>query len=645
MNARTSHRYEPWRVARVRRTRGEDGNVAIAAVFTIFAAMAAMGIVALVMSTMSSVGSATRTAVVDSAMIVAYSDALTNLRTGAGSTADAAVGSADASATVTGDVVSLTGSHGLLTGDIAQEVPVYSSTANYVGGWDEHGQALWVDETTTAPASFDSVQSSGDRTCGLDENGEAWCWGTNANGQLGDGTTSRMPEPVRIAETATGETLTFTSLIRGTSQTMCGFEDDGAPADGSPLWCWGFSSHGQLGTGTIDTTSYTTVPVQPDGGHQFVTASQSSTTTCATKVNGDLLCWGENTGVWSNEEERVTLQTTPVKVTMTDDEGVLVDPNFKRVSLDRNTACALTDEGVVWCWSVENLLGAIGRPIAGVTEAAYSPSSVAGGGIVAAARVVIVPVSTPDPDPETPSVVVPPDLDEDGKYATIDVAPEETGTVKSLVCAIEDDGTPADGGPAWCWGAGTKGQLGNGANVDEVFPVPVSGGHLFTELVLTSDTVCGLKADGSVLCWGDDSKGQLGDGGGVSAGSNVPVPVDGAVKYDSLVASTGFERTFCGVTTGGDVRCWGQNDSKQIPGQAVTAVAAPVPVGVSAVGATLGDEFACTVASDGLTTCWGQNTTGQTGRGSVTVAEDPAPVAERPDHRPGFVGFLTGAKL
>jgi alpha-tubulin suppressor-like RCC1 family protein len=35
--------------------------------------------------------------------------------------------------------------------------------------------------------------------CGLDQDRQAWCWGTNDNGQLGDGTGTNSSIPVAVA--------------------------------------------------------------------------------------------------------------------------------------------------------------------------------------------------------------------------------------------------------------------------------------------------------------------------------------------------------------------------------------------------------------------------------------------------------------
>ena len=48
--------------------------------------------------------------------------------------------------------------------------------------------------------TFGSVTAGGEHTCGLDAGGVAYCWGANANGQLGDGTTTRRLTPVKVAQ-------------------------------------------------------------------------------------------------------------------------------------------------------------------------------------------------------------------------------------------------------------------------------------------------------------------------------------------------------------------------------------------------------------------------------------------------------------
>lgn len=75
-------------------------------------------------------------------------------------------------------------------------------------------------------------------TCALVAGGEAWCWGQNLSGQLGDGTTQGRAEPTRVAGG-----ITFSEIYAGGAQTC------GRTASGEE-YCWGLNAAGQLGDGS-----------------------------------------------------------------------------------------------------------------------------------------------------------------------------------------------------------------------------------------------------------------------------------------------------------------------------------------------------------------------------------------------------------
>jgi alpha-tubulin suppressor-like RCC1 family protein len=52
-----------------------------------------------------------------------------------------------------------------------------------------------------SPLAFSQVSSGGAHSCGVTSDGRAYCWGSNAFGRLGDGTTSDRLTPTRVAGT------------------------------------------------------------------------------------------------------------------------------------------------------------------------------------------------------------------------------------------------------------------------------------------------------------------------------------------------------------------------------------------------------------------------------------------------------------
>jgi alpha-tubulin suppressor-like RCC1 family protein len=155
---------------------------------------------------------------------------------------------------------------------------------------------------------------------------------------------------------------------------------------------------------------------------------------------------------------------------------------------------------------------------------------------------------------------------------------------------------------------------------------------------------CALLADGKVRCWGGDVYRQLGDGvtSGSAAvcnvlGESVPcepratiVPgIDDAVKIAAGGATT------CALRRGGEVVCWGLNESGELghpprtggdgecAGRACNG-APSIVAGISgAQTLAVGSGFACAAGVSGLS-CWGRNDLGQLGRGTVTAVAEPA---------------------
>src|SRR4029077_10164528 len=74
-----------------------------------------------------------------------------------------------------------------------------------------------------------------------------------------------------------------------------------------------------------------------------------------------------------------------------------------------------------------------------------------------------------------------------------------------------------------------------------------------SNMALGSAHTCAVLASGGVECWGANTKGQLGNG--KTANSLIPQPVKGIGT--AFAAAAGFQHS-CALLAGGAVRCWGE---------------------------------------------------------------------------------------
>jgi alpha-tubulin suppressor-like RCC1 family protein len=97
---------------------------------------------------------------------------------------------------------------------------------------------------------FRQVDGGGQHTCGVTTDGRAFCWGSNGGGQIGDGRTApRRLWPVR----AVAGGLSF-RRVEGGGFNSCGV----TTAD--VAYCWGYNATGARGDGTT-AGGYSPVPV------------------------------------------------------------------------------------------------------------------------------------------------------------------------------------------------------------------------------------------------------------------------------------------------------------------------------------------------------------------------------------------------
>jgi alpha-tubulin suppressor-like RCC1 family protein len=91
------------------------------------------------------------------------------------------------------------------------------------------------------PGAVTRVQVGGDYGCAIVSGGDAYCWGRNAFGQLGNG--SAVDAVLPPAKVVGGHS--FAEIIAGVWHT-CALDQHGG------TWCWGLNDLGALGTGDFN---------------------------------------------------------------------------------------------------------------------------------------------------------------------------------------------------------------------------------------------------------------------------------------------------------------------------------------------------------------------------------------------------------
>jgi len=93
--------------------------------------------------------------------------------------------------------------------------------------------------------SFKGTDASGDFTCGITTGNQAYCWGVNTAGQIGDGTFGA--KNFRLKPTQVRGGLTFSTLG---GSVIAGHACALTPA--GKAYCWGSDSWGQIGNGVTN---------------------------------------------------------------------------------------------------------------------------------------------------------------------------------------------------------------------------------------------------------------------------------------------------------------------------------------------------------------------------------------------------------
>ncbi len=347
--------------------------------------------------------------------------------------------------------------------------------------------ALAPRAAAVAPPTFTSITAGGNHTCALATGGQAYCWGSNLSGQLGDGTTSDRLTPAPVAGG-----LRFLQISAGGDHTCAITTNERAYCWGSgPLgsniassmtpaavtgnrrfrnvragnnhtcavttsdvgFCWGLNnSFGQLGTGG----GFSATPARIAGGLRWQRVTAGGQYSCGVTADDRAYCWGYNVG-----PEPVAVEGGLRFRQVVAGGGGFTD--LQQTEIDPPHACGITTDDRAYCWG----WGGEGQLGDGTRTTRPTPVAVAGS---RRWRQVIA-----------------------GNYHTCGVTMAEA---------------------ALCWGLNQSGQNGDGTTDLRSKPVRVVGTTAFGGIStgVRGGHTCGLTTAGRAYCWGSNSSGQLGDG-------------------------------------------------------------------------------------------------------------------------------------
>ena len=346
---------------------------------------------------------------------------------------------------------------------------------------------------------------------------DLYAWGHNGSGQLGDGTNTARPAPVKVNTSGALAGKRIRSVSGGGSHSC-------VIAEGT-VYCWGSNGQGQLGRSTGATTEPGPVAGLLEG-RTVTSVSAGHQHTCAV-ADGQLFCWGWNL-YGQLGSGAPTASATPIAVT----SGALANKTITGVTAGWANTCATDSDGDAYCWGAGSIMGQP-QPTLLVDGAAGPVMSLRSseehacyvqneraycGGNNAQGEVGNGSFSFANWTPVSTAGVL------NGRSVTT------VRTGKRFSCAL------ADAKP-FCWGDNYNGQLGIGVAGAPPYnsPVPV---EVILPATIAEKPVTGLTAgeqfscliaDGWPYCWGLGNLGQLGDGTIVSKASPTAVEATGVL--------------------------------------------------------------------------------------------------------------------
>jgi len=438
----------------------------------------------------------------------------------------------------------------LLSGFTYQNAPMTISALNPTGGPTAGGQTVAFTGTNffAGARQLSKVSSGEQHTCGIYEQ-QAYCWGINSSGELGNsgGTNSSVPVAVTNTGVLAGKTI---KTISASNDHTCVIASDDLP------YCWGSNAYGQLGNSS---TNMSRVPVAVTlsgvlAGKTVKSIQAGYIHTCVIASDDKAYCWGYNSRGQLGNGSTATA-TSPVAVTMS---GALTGKTVKSMSSKMYHSCIIASDDVTYCWG-NNDYGQLGN---------------SGG----ASTVTPTPIST------------------SGALSGKTLKSIETGWYTT--CGLSTENL------VYCWGDATDGKLGNPSIVNPYIPNPITtsgdlNGKTVASLTMGDFNACVITTENKAYCWGQNNNGQLGTGNQTAVTSPTLVHTDGALVGKTITSISNSRYHSCAQASDNQAYCWGSNSVGQLGNSAtvdsLTSVAVTTVATTKVMTVSFGGSLATNV--------------------------------------------------
>jgi alpha-tubulin suppressor-like RCC1 family protein len=222
--------------------------------------------------------------------------------------------------------------------------------------------------------NLSSISAGNNFTCGLTTTGKAYCWGNNEYGQLGIGsiTPPGPPNDQTSFPIAVIGTQAFSTISTGYNHT-CALSTTGQ------AYCWGSNFQNELGNNNTTLSSTPVAVLAPQGGStlSFSSVYTGVEYSCGLTTTSDVYCWGSNYlgNVGNNSAVNAPI---PVPLASPKNEPNLKYLSISRGGGFSAHTCGITTIGKAYCWG-GNFSGELGNYTVGSNglASAFSPIPVA----------------------------------------------------------------------------------------------------------------------------------------------------------------------------------------------------------------------------------------------------------------------------